>query len=209
MSGDDPIPASHTDGRRANRERNLLAVVDAMLELYAEGNLDPGAQEVADRSGVSRRSVFRYFDDMEALGRFAIRIIEERLAPYLTPDTPVTASLPDRIHALARQRAAHYRHAAPAARVMRVRAPFKPLMRQELERNRKFFNDQVAAYFAAELDDLPPDVRRETLAAVQLLYAFESFEFLTANHSSLPEARAAIERTVTALFAAALGNRTS
>ena len=55
------------DGRRASRERNRIAVVDALLDLYAEGNLRPGAGEVARRAGLSRRSVFRYFDDLDDL----------------------------------------------------------------------------------------------------------------------------------------------
>ena len=60
------------DGRRASRERNRDAVVDALLDLYREGNLSPGADAVAERSGLSRRSLFRYFDDLDDLCRAAI-----------------------------------------------------------------------------------------------------------------------------------------
>ena len=60
------------DGRRASRDRNLNAVVDALLDLFQEGNLRPGADEIAARSGLSRRSVFRYFDALDDLARVAI-----------------------------------------------------------------------------------------------------------------------------------------
>ena len=37
------------DGRRARRDRNRDAVVDALLELYHEGRLDPSSDEIATR----------------------------------------------------------------------------------------------------------------------------------------------------------------
>ena len=40
------------------------AVVDAILDLLSEGHAQPTAQMVAERSGVSVRSIFRLFDDM-------------------------------------------------------------------------------------------------------------------------------------------------
>ncbi|HEY8057438.1 MAG TPA: hypothetical protein VID94_01740, partial [Acidimicrobiales bacterium] len=69
------------DGRRARREQNVDAVVDAMLDLLGEGRLTPGAAAVAERSGVSLRSVFRYFDDMDSLTERAIARQMERAAP--------------------------------------------------------------------------------------------------------------------------------
>src|ERR1700760_3827228 len=60
------------DGRRARRGRNRETVVDALLELFREGDLNPSVATVAERSGVSLRSVFRYFDDLDEMGRIAI-----------------------------------------------------------------------------------------------------------------------------------------
>ena len=52
-----------TDGRRLRRALNREAVVDALLSLYDEGNLRPGTDRIAERAGISPRSLFRYFDD--------------------------------------------------------------------------------------------------------------------------------------------------
>jgi AcrR family transcriptional regulator len=196
----EPSPATKVDGRRASRARNLLAVVDAMLELFAEGNLDPGAQEIAERSGVSRRSVFRYFDDMESLGRVAIKVVHDRLAPFMVPPAPVTAPLNERVHALAQQRASLFERAAPAARVLRVRAPFRPLMREELERNRRILDSLVATYFADELDRFDASARQEVLDALCALYSFEMFEFLSAHGPVPAHPQAVVERAVSALL---------
>ncbi|HAP77906.1 MAG TPA: TetR/AcrR family transcriptional regulator, partial [Acidimicrobiaceae bacterium] len=40
--------------------------------LYRSGNFDPSIDEIATRSGVSARSVFRYFDDVDDLANAAI-----------------------------------------------------------------------------------------------------------------------------------------
>ena len=47
------------DGRRLRRERNRDAVIEALLDLFGEGNLQPSTDEIAVRSGVSARSLFR------------------------------------------------------------------------------------------------------------------------------------------------------
>ena len=67
--GDESV---ETDGRRLRRERNRLAVVDALLDLYREGNLRPGTDEIATRAGLSPRSLFRYFDDVDDLTGAAV-----------------------------------------------------------------------------------------------------------------------------------------
>ena len=71
------------DGRRARRDRNRETVVDAILSLYQEGNVSPSLDEIADRSGVSHRSVFRYFQDLEELYRVAIERHHAMLEPFL------------------------------------------------------------------------------------------------------------------------------
>ena len=40
-----------------------------MLELVAQGNLEPSADQIADIAKVGRRSVFRHFKDMDTLYR--------------------------------------------------------------------------------------------------------------------------------------------
>jgi hypothetical protein len=107
------------DGRRAWRERNRLAVVDALLDFYAEGNLRPDAIEVARRSGVSRRSVFRYFDDRDDLDRAAIARQQQRVMHLIEVPSAGEGSLAERIARLAEQRVTLFEQVRPAARVSR------------------------------------------------------------------------------------------
>src|SRR5437870_4843088 len=55
------------DGRTARGQRTRAAVVDALLALLEEGDLRPPAPRIADRAGVSLRSVFQHFADRETL----------------------------------------------------------------------------------------------------------------------------------------------
>src|SRR6187402_342271 len=75
QSGSDTVThtlTGSTDGRSLRRERNRDSVIEALLALVSEGNMDPGGAEIAERAGVSHRSVFRYFDDLGDLIRTAI-----------------------------------------------------------------------------------------------------------------------------------------
>ncbi len=49
--------------------RTRAKIVGAISALIREGCLIPTAEQVAERAGIGRRTVFRHFDDMEALNR--------------------------------------------------------------------------------------------------------------------------------------------
>jgi AcrR family transcriptional regulator len=61
------VPVAVADGRATRAERTRIAVVDALLSLNEQGNLRPTAREIAAEAGVSLRSIYVHFDDVEAL----------------------------------------------------------------------------------------------------------------------------------------------
>ena len=61
--------AQEADGRKHRSQKSQARIVNAMLELVAQGNLEPSADEIADIAKVGRRSVFRHFSDMDTLYR--------------------------------------------------------------------------------------------------------------------------------------------
>ena len=71
------------DGRRARSFVTRSAIIKTMVELVAEGNPDPGAVEVAERSGISLRTVFRHFEEMENLHLEIAAQVFERVRPIL------------------------------------------------------------------------------------------------------------------------------
>jgi AcrR family transcriptional regulator len=170
------------DGRRAWRDRNLGAVVDALLDLFSEGNLRPGADEIAARSGVSRRSVFRYFDDLDSLDRVALERQAERVSHLLDLEGLGEGAVGDRIEALIAQRLRLFEAILPVARVSRLRAPFEPVVADGLARGRRQFRRQVERHFADELESLGRSERNATLGAADVLCSFEAYELLRLGH---------------------------
>lgn len=113
--GDGPAgeaaPPAKIDGRVARSKRTRAAVMDALIALLEEGNFKPPAKVIAERSGVSTRSVFQHFPDLETLFTAAVAYGVERYSPMVLPivaDQPLKA----RINALVRQRFALFEKGA-------------------------------------------------------------------------------------------------
>jgi AcrR family transcriptional regulator len=56
-----------TNGRVRQKQASRQRTVHAALELLAEGNIRPTADQIAERAGLGRRTVFRHFEVMEDL----------------------------------------------------------------------------------------------------------------------------------------------
>lgn len=189
------------DGRRARRGRNREAVVDALLELFRAGDLNPSVAEVAERSGVSLRSVFRYFDDLDEMGRIAIQRHLDSVGHLF--DLPNIGEGPrdDRIDALVTQRVTLYERVAPVMRAALIRAPFQQVISTALSRRREFLRDQVGQQFAVELSTLSTTEAAATLAGADVLTSFESMELLRVDHKlTTAKAAAAIKGSLDRLL---------
>lgn len=176
-ASDTAIPSATTDGRQLRRERNREAVVEALLDLYSDGVLQPSSEEIAERSGLSPRSLFRYFDDVEDLIRAAIGRQQERAIPLIPIDAGPDAPLETKVTALVEQRFRLFEAVGNAAAVMRLRAPFQPLLAAALARNRAYLRWQLATLLAPELAGLG-EASDSTLAAADVVTSFESRKLL-------------------------------
>ena len=83
-------PAQERDGRKHRSQRSQSLIVNAMLELVAQGHLEPSADQIAEIAKVGRRSVFRHFKDMDSLYREMISSICSSMASL--PDQPFQAT---------------------------------------------------------------------------------------------------------------------
>jgi AcrR family transcriptional regulator len=193
------------DGRSLRRLRNEEAAVDAILDLLTEGVVQPTAQEVADRSGVSMRSIFRLFQDMEALNAAAVERQLARVGPLLA-EIPTTGSLAERIAALADDRARFFEAVAPVRRLAVRRAAHSPALESGLARANRHFRGQVAEVFAAELAAAgapgAPGPEHDLLDALDAAASWEAWDRLRRAQSlSVGAARRVVARTLAALLA--------
>ncbi|MDF1849180.1 MAG: TetR/AcrR family transcriptional regulator [Parvibaculaceae bacterium] len=56
-----------TDGRQQRSSRSRDKIVNAVLDLIRKGNMKPTGNEIAETAGISPRTVFRLFGDIESL----------------------------------------------------------------------------------------------------------------------------------------------
>jgi AcrR family transcriptional regulator len=175
----DPEPRSpaEADGRRARRDQNRDAVVEAVLTLWREGDLSPEVASIAERSGVSERSIFRYFDDVASLQRAVIaRQLERETGLFDRPAT--NGTLDERVARFVELRLRQFDVLGPVARVAFLRAPFEEVVRGEITRRRDQIRAQVLQLFEAELRPFDRAARAEVIAAIEVATSFEALEFL-------------------------------
>jgi AcrR family transcriptional regulator len=193
----DELARLEPDGRRRRRVQNREAVVDALLDLYRDGNLRPGTDEIAERAGLSPRSLFRYFDDVDDLASAAVTRQQIRALPLAaiiaTPEDPFRT----KVDALVEQRFRVFQEVGQAAKVVRLRAPFQPVLARELGQTRAFFRHQIVELFEPELGRMGPARAPGAVAAADVLTSFESFQLFRHEEGlSLTDAAAAMVRAV-------------
>jgi AcrR family transcriptional regulator len=164
------------DGRRLRRQRNRDSVVDAVLELIRAGDLAPSAEQIADRAGLSARSLFRYFDDVDDLCRAAIARQHDAVDGVLGAAVDTSGTVDERAAAVVEHRVALFDAMGEVGRFARLRAPFQPLVAEQLAAVRRALRRRLAAAFAAELAARADGGR--ALAAADVLCSFESYRLL-------------------------------
>ena len=120
------VEPDRVDGRRERGRSSHKRIVEAMMELVVAGDLSPSAARVAEEAGIGLRTVFRHFDDMDALYAEITATITERVAPIVMapyPDQPWRAN----IRELLRRRIRLFETTLPfrlAANIKRYQSPF-------------------------------------------------------------------------------------
>jgi AcrR family transcriptional regulator len=201
----DAVPA--LDGRHARRERNREAVVAALLALYHEGDLDPPVERIAARSGVSARSLFRYFDDVDDLCRSAIGSQLAEVLPIIERVITADAPFRDRVRAVVAQRVTLFETVGRVGVIARVRAPFQPLVATQLREVRAVLRERMATAFAPELADLEPDDAAVALAAADVACSYETHELLRSDQGLDRDVTVAVLEHAVAAAIGATGSR--
>jgi AcrR family transcriptional regulator len=164
-------PRETTDGRKARGAKNRAAIVAAARELFEQGVLDPKPAEIAERCGLSWRSVYRHFPDSADLVQAAIQSAINQVATLLEP-TPPPSTLDARINAYIALRLALVREfsplmAATAAAIAKAgrNELLSPLRENQLA-TRSLIHEIDLRHFSVDLDRLEP--ARRTAAELLL-----------------------------------------
>ncbi|RAY15613.1 TetR/AcrR family transcriptional regulator [Actinomadura craniellae] len=152
MSSREAAPSQQpiTDGRTLRAQRTRASIVDANMALMMEGTLRPTAAQVAKRAGVSLRTLWSHFPDLESL--FAAtgeKTLEVQYAHHYV--IPADRPLEDRVRDFCHQRARMLESIAGASRAAQLRLPFSEQLRRNRRRHNERLRTDIGQTFAPEI----------------------------------------------------------
>ena len=175
---DESVDDQPHDGRVARRQRNIDAVLDVVIDMLSEDAMFPTMEQVASRSGLSLRSLYRYFADPGELIDAAITRTS-RIADELTHLRTIgEGPLGDRIDDFVSMRVRLHAALGHVARASVVNAAKHPKVRERQAINRNRMREQFDVQFAPELSMLKPPEREAVTAAGDLLTHLDSIDLL-------------------------------
>jgi AcrR family transcriptional regulator len=184
-----PRPA--TDGRTLRSMRTREAIVDATIGLLEEGDLRPTAPRVADRAGVSVRSVFQHFADLETLHAAVAERLVDRVAVLLVP-VPPDGSLDERLDRFVHQRTLLLEAVTPIRRAAAVHGPFSSEITARLRDGQAFLRAELAHTFGPELDTAGDG--EVALDALDAALSWATWDHLRSGGRDQDTARAVVRR---------------
>jgi AcrR family transcriptional regulator len=170
-----------SDGRVARRQKNRTAVLDAVIELFERGAVEPTVEEVAALCDVSTRSIYRYFHHRDQLIREALHHLGSRLSPHMRLQMVGSGSLDGRIERFVRNRTDIYLALAPLRRAAGgtvATTESDAAVEIDFEKGRSIMGREFLEHFAHEFNQLDGSDRDRVILGAALAFKFESLEFL-------------------------------
>ncbi len=163
--------------RRTSESFTREAVIDALMGLYADGNLSPTIEDIANRVGKTTRAIYHHFQDKEAL---AVAIAETLLERHLElfAARPITGTRTQRVDGIATHRAELFEAIAPARRSALVRMHRSPEIQNQQIYLAAHLRNQLTHTFEPELSSLDTDAAAEVLELIDLHTSWETWDRL-------------------------------
>ena len=191
------------DGRFQRSARTRQLVLDAFLSLIDEGDITPTAQRIAERAGVSLRTVYHQFNDVDTIHELGGQRLAERLDARLFI-VPTSGPLGRRVDAFARNRMEVNSSIHNIASAARLREPFSLTLRRSRDSLIRRGEQEIRLVFARELTALPEPARDTLVSAVALVSNWPSWYSL---REELGLSSEAAEQVMRASLRALLGSR--
>jgi len=151
-------------------------VLDAVIELFERGVIEPAVEEVSSISGVSTRSLYRYFGHREGLIDAAMWHLVEREESSQPLDLG-EGTLEQRVATFVNHRLEMFRRVAPIVRATK-RLSRPATLDQPRVADPPIFSLGPSTAFAAEFGAVDPSLRRVVEAIADMAFQFESLDFL-------------------------------
>jgi len=170
------------------------------MALVAEGDLSPTAQRIADRAGVSVRSVYQHFTDVEGLFLETAARTSAWLAEVAVDIDP-TWPLERRVDAFVTERSSVLEGLTPFSRASRLIEPHSEALRQSRLEIEHKGRDELQRVFAPELTAMDPAERPSVLGVLDLLTTWSAWDHLRNSGAGIATARRVMRAGLLALLA--------
>ncbi|MFJ9367886.1 TetR/AcrR family transcriptional regulator [Nocardia sp. NPDC101769] len=138
--------------RRRNPEQTRRAIIDGLLSAVHDGEFDPTTRSIAERAGVSERSIFVHFPTRTALITAAVDQQSEQVEALLAEIDP-ELPLAQRIEAVVRQSESIFTLQREPRVLGLIESLRTPAVDTRMRLTDKRIRDALTRAFAPELDD--------------------------------------------------------
>jgi AcrR family transcriptional regulator len=189
-------PSSSMDGRRLRSERTKQSIMEAYIGLLRERPEIPTAAQIAARAGISTRSIFERFVDLQGL---SLATVDHAFAMGEAQAVArnVDGDRPTRLRSHVETRAHTCEHWLPVWRVVVANQGKLGELRDRIRFIRQAIVKRMELMYRPELDVLSAEERRDLLIALESLIDFESWGRMRELHGlSYDEACSVWVRTI-------------
>jgi AcrR family transcriptional regulator len=166
-----------------------------MADLIEMGQPSPTAEAIAARAGVSLRTVFRHFDEMENLNLELANLVFARMTPFI--ERPLTTrEWPAVLSEVVSRRVEAFEAIAPFKTAMDIYRHRSPALAAQHRRITRISRDLLLAILPAELS-----ANTQRLEAIDLILSIESWQRLRDQQGlTVAEAEAVLQALVASLL---------
>jgi TetR/AcrR family transcriptional regulator of autoinduction and epiphytic fitness len=187
------------DGRQSRTVRSRQAICEACVDLVEAGVLQPSADQIADRAGLSRRSIFNHFSDLAELYDAVAEVGLQRCAPLLE-EISNRAPVAHRVERLAEVRSKFLEATTPFTRALTAQALLGGAADHAVRVSRAALRrqyEEVERLFGKELAGLSSQDRAEVLEALSAATSPQQWEYLRRSRgNSMSRSRAVMKRAL-------------
>jgi len=184
------------DGRHLRSERSRAVIAMAMLELVRETGAMPTTDAVADRAGVSRRSVFRHYSDVSELLTAAYQIQREEASRRFPRRDPSQWSMEERVVAFSERATDLYEYVMPVRSAAMHLARDYPVLYELMQGDDAVHRMIVENLFAEYFKDMPDDRSGLFVSAMVSATSWATWQGLRREQSVPVEVAREVVRTM-------------